>query len=148
MLLESLDAKSKTVELSKVQVSKDIDALGGVVSVNPLYDIKSASSDVRLGYAIDNTNVMVDAEKRKLTVSHSFGRDTLTPSVSAYGDFSLSYSRTMPSGKLTTSWTPNDALSLTWTDGEWQTTIKAPIEGYVGANQGIKVNMKRTVGVF
>lgn len=146
--MQTVDAKTKTAEVSKVQLSKDIDTLGGTLSVNPLYNLKSSTGDVRLGYSFDNTNFMVDAEQRKLTVSHSFGKDTVTPSVSASGDFSLSYSRNMPSGKLTTSWAPNDALSVIWTDGEWQTTIKAPIEGYYNANKGIKVNMKRTVGVF
>jgi hypothetical protein len=135
--------------VSKVQVTKDIDTLGGTLTVNPKYDLDKASGDVRLGYSIANTSFQVDAEKKKLTVAHSFSNnDKIAPSVSASGEFSISYTRDLEGGKLTTTWAPNDVLKMQWTDGEWETTIKAPLEGYYKTNQGIKVNMKRSVGML
>jgi hypothetical protein len=137
--------------VSKVQVTKDIDTLGGTLSINPKYDLGKSTGDIRVGYAIDNTSFQVDAEQRKLTVSHSFtDKDKVTPSVSANGDFSVSYSRDLENGKgrLTTTWTPKDSVKLQWSDGEWETTFRAPLEGYYKANQGIKINMKRTVGML
>jgi hypothetical protein len=143
------DNESKAVSVSKVQVTKDIDTLGGTLTVNPKYDLDRASGDVRLVYSIDNTSFQVDAEKKKLTVAHSFpNKDEISPSVSASGEFSISYTRDLERGKLTTTWAPNDALKMQWTDGEWETTIKAPLEGYYKTSQGFKVNMKRSVGLL
>lgn len=139
------DTGAKKATVSKIQISKSIDALGGTLKVNPSYNVPASSIGAKLGYSIDNTSVQVDSSAKKITLSHCFGKDTVSPSVTTSGDFSLSYSRTLPQGTLTTSWTPDDSIGVTWNDGEWTTTFKAPIDGFINANQGIKVNMRRTI---
>ncbi|CAJ1961899.1 unnamed protein product [Cylindrotheca closterium] len=141
----SVDTKSRTGSVSKIQVSKTVDALGGSLKVNPSYNVPSSAVGAKIGYSLDNTSVQVDSTAKKITVAHCFGKDTVTPSVTTGGDFSLSYSRTLPEGTVTTSWTPDDSIGVTWDDGEWQTTFKAPLDGLVNVNQGIKVNMRRTI---
>jgi hypothetical protein len=139
-----LDSKSNTVKLEYVQVTKDVDTLGGTVTINPKYDLQSSTPDVKVGYAFDKTNFQIDAQSKKLTVAHSFANNqNISPSVTAAGDFSISYARDVENGRLTTTWTPNDSVKLQWSDGEWETTVRAPIEGYYKPNAGVKVNMKR-----
>lgn len=139
------DTGAKKASVRAIQLSKKVEALGGTLQVNPSYTVPSSTVGAKLGYSLDNTSVQVDSLSKKITVSHSFGKDTVSPSVTTSGDFSLSYSRALPQGTLTTSWTPDESIGVTWNDGEWQTTFKAPIDGFASANQGIKVNMKRTV---
>jgi hypothetical protein len=143
------DTKAKRTEISKVQLSKDIFTPVGILSLNPLFDVPSKSGDIRFGFSLDNTSFQVHTGQQRLTVSHSFSEsETITPSVSADGDFNLSYSRGLSKGTLNTSYAPNDSIKVQWADGEWQTTFKAPLEGYYNTNGGIKVNMKRSVGMF
>jgi hypothetical protein len=139
---------TKSLSLSKVQVTKDISALGGTLSLTPKYDLGTSKGDVRVGYAMDGTSFQLDAQSKTLTVAHSFSdRDTIVPSVNYAGDVSLSYSRNLDKGRVTTTYTPNDSVKLQWSDGVYETTIKAPLDGYYKTSQGIKVNMKRTVGL-
>ena len=56
----------------KVQVTKSIEALGGSLSLNPKYDLSRNVPDATVGYAYGPTSFKVDAQKRKLTVAHSF----------------------------------------------------------------------------
>jgi hypothetical protein len=143
-----LDSEPNRVELEYVQMTKDIDTLGGTVTITPKYDLQSSTPDVMVGYAYEKTNFQIDAQSKKLTVAHSFANNqNISPSVNAAGDFSLSYSRDVDNGRLTTTWTPNDSVKLKWSDGEWETTVRAPIEGYYKPNAGVKVNMKRKVDV-
>ena len=118
--------------------------------MTPQYDLDASQGDVRVGYAIsDGTYVQVDAQSKTLTVSHSFtDRDTIRPTVNGAGDVSLSYTRQLDTGRITTTYTPNDSVKMQWSDGVYETTIQMPLDGYYKTNQGIKVNMKRTVGMF
>jgi hypothetical protein len=130
-------------------MTKDVDTLGGTLTINPNYDLESSQGDVALGYSMDNTSIRIDAQKKRLTVAHVFLDDNeIIPSISANGDFSLSYSRTLDTGKITTMWTPNDSIKVTWTDGEWETSFQAPMDGFYKINQTVKVNMKRSASLM
>jgi hypothetical protein len=90
----------------------------------------------------------VDAQKKKLTVAHSFNNgNKIVPTVTAGGDFSLSYSRDLADGTITTTWTPDDSIKIQWSDGGWDATIVAPLEGYYKTTSGMKVTMKRSIDV-
>lgn len=137
------------VSVDRVQVTKAVDTLGGTLTVTPKYDVGAQEGDVRVGYSMDGTSVVVDAQSRQLTVAHSFSeKDTVTPSVNAAGDISLSYSRDLDVGRITTTWTPNDSVKLQWSDGVYDTTIKAPLEGMYKTTSGVRVNVKRSVGIL
>lgn len=122
--------------------------MGGILTLTPKYDLDSAQGDIHLGYAVDGTSFQLDGQSKKLTVAHSFNdRDTIAPTVNLAGDVSLSYSRNLDRGRVTTTYTPNDSVKLQWSDGVYETTIKAPLDGYYNVNQGIKVNMKRSISI-
>jgi len=145
----SADAKEKTASFSNGQLVKDIDTLGGILTLNPRYDFENSKANVRVGYTLPNTYVQIDAEKRQLTVAQALSnRDKITPTVNLDGDFSVAYTRLLEDGRLTTTWTPDDSIKLEWSDGVWETTIRAPLEGYNKIKEGIKVNMKRSVGLI
>jgi len=145
----SADASAKTVNFSNAQLVKDVDILDGILTLNPKYDFETSKANARVGYTMQNTYVQIDAEKRQLTLAQALSnRDKITPTVNADGDFSVAYTRLLDVGKITTTWTPNDSIKLEWTDGVWETTIRAPLEGYNKINEGFKVNMKRVVALF
>jgi hypothetical protein len=143
-----LDINEQSVNVDKVQLTKSFDILGGTLSWNPKYDLNTKVPDVTVGYATGTTSIKVDAEQRKLTIGHSFGdKNMITPTITAAGDFSLSYSRDVQGGKLTTTYTPDQSIKVTWNDGGWDATILAPLDGYYKTTNGIKINMKRNVDV-
>jgi hypothetical protein len=146
---QNADLLSPSVSVNQVQLSKSLDTLGGILSVNPSYNLANGKPDAVVGYSYGPTNVKVDARRKRLTVTHSFGsnRNTISPTLSAGGDFSLSYSRQLADGKLITTWTPDDSITVRWTDGGWDATIMAPLEGYYHTSDGIKVSMKRNIDV-
>ena len=140
-------AGTKTASISYIQATKDFSTRGGVLTVTPKYNVDAEQPDLSVGYARDGTSLKVDAQKKQLTVAHAFtNRDTIAPTINLAGDVSLSYSRSLDQGRLTT-YTPHDSVKLQWSDGVYETTIKAPLDGYYKTNRGIKVNMKRTVEI-
>lgn len=143
-LFFSLPGKN-AVALDKIVMTKDFSALGGTLAVSPKYNV-GGDTDLTVGYKLDNTSVKVDTAGKKLTVAHSFnGVDTISPTVNVAGDVSLSYTRKLDKGQVKTTYTPDDSIMVQWSDGVYETTFKAPIQGYYKTNAGIKINMKRTV---
>jgi hypothetical protein len=136
-----------SISVDKVQLTKSVNTLGGTLSLNPKYDVKRGAPDVSVGYSVGATSLKVDAEQKRLTVAHTFaGRNKITPTITAGGDFSLSYSRDLVlGGKLSTTWTPDDSVKVTWNDGGWDATVTAPLDGPYRTNGGIKFNVKRNV---
>ena len=136
----------KDVALEKVVMKKDFSALGGTWAVSPKYKV-GGDADVSVGYVVDNTAIKIDTAGKTLTVAHSFsqGTDTIAPTVNMAGDVSLSYTRQLDKGQIKTTYTPDDSVSVQWSDGVYETTFKAPLSGYYKTNSGIKINMKRTV---
>jgi hypothetical protein len=143
----SADIQYPAVTLDKVQLSKTLEAFGGSLNLNPSYSVSKRTPDATVGYSYGPTSFKVDAQKKQLTVAHSFNGNKISPTVSAGGDFSLSYTRDVADGKLTTTWTPDDSIKVQWTDGGWDATVVAPLEGYYKTNSGIKVSMKRNIDV-
>ena len=136
------------VNVDKVQVTKSVNALGGSLKLNPSYSLAKGAPDAVVKYSKGDTEFQVDAQKKQLTVAHSFKGNTVSPTVSAGGDLSLSYSREVADGRVTTTWTPDDSVKVQWSDSNgWHATVTAPIQGYYKANSGIKVSMKRNIEV-
>jgi hypothetical protein len=151
-LLDVIDFKKDLtgpyLTVDKVQLSKSLDALGGTLMLNPSYSIANQSADAVVGYTYGPTSMKVDAQKKQLSVTHSFAQNTISPTVSAGGDFSLSYSRTLDDyGKVTTTWKPDDSIKVQWNYDGWDATVVAPLEGYYNTNGGVKVSMKRNIDV-
>ena len=119
-----LDLKSNSIALDKVLASTNIDApfgIPGSIKINPRYDLRSNTADATVGYAYRDTSFKVDAQQKRLTVAHIFGRNHLNqivPTVTTGGDFSVSYSRELQGehagGRVTTTWTPDDSIAVQW----------------------------------
>jgi hypothetical protein len=144
--------------------STSIDApyIGGKLKINPRYDLRTNIPDATVGYSFRDTSFKVDGQSKKLTIAHIFAENnkiipSLTMSKPGPGglgkrilpqDFSLSYCRDLQTGgQVTTTWKPDDSISIRWNDGGWDATIRAPIEGYYKTNGGIKVSMKQNIDV-
>jgi hypothetical protein len=160
LLLLVIDLMLPSILVDKVQLSKSLDACGGTLFLNPSYNLANHRPDAVVAYSYGPTSVKVDAQKQQLTVTHCFGSsgsaadasgttNIIAPTVSVGGDVSLTYSRQWADGskRLTTTWTPDDAITVQWTDGGWHATLVAPLEGFYHTNGGMKVSMKRNVDV-
>ena len=131
---------------------------GGSVSVNPKYNFDVGSGfdvgNVQIGYGIgDDTSLKIDTKSKKLTMTHNFlTSNSISPSITADGDVSFTYTKTIPDGKVITTYTPSKTLSVQYNDAnsDWVTTVVAPLEGYIpkldgGSLKGIKISTKRSV---
>lgn len=136
--------------------STSIDApfgIPGKVVVNPRYDLQNRIPDATVGYAYNNTSLKIDAQQRRVTLSQAFGRRNRNRIIPTFytktGDICLSCSRDLSGGgRVTTVWKPDDSIALRWSDGDWDATIRSPLEGwFLKDGSGIKVSMKRNVGV-
>jgi hypothetical protein len=140
-----------------VLASTSIDApfgMPGKLVANPRYDLQKKIPDTTVGYSCKNTSLKMDVQQRRFTLSQTFGRgnrNTIVPIVSTTtGDVSLSFSRDLSgNGRVTTTFKPDDSVAVQWSDGDWDATIRAPLEGWFwkGGGSGVKVSMKRNVGV-
>lgn len=131
----------------------------GSVTVNPRYDLRRKVPDATVGYSFRTTSVKIETRDRTVTLAHAFGKDnrnqlvpTLATTTKRGGGSSLSYVRDLGSGggsgKVTTSWTPNDSVAMLWTDGNWDATLRAPLEGFFGCKGGgVTLSMKQNIGV-
>jgi len=127
-------------------MSKDFSVMGGTLAISPKYSV-GGKADVSVGYAMDNTAIKIDTAGKKLTIAQSFhdGVDIISPTINMAGDVSLSYTRKLDKGQIKTTYTPDDSVMVQWSDGVYQTTFKAAMDGYYKTNSGIKINMKRTL---
>lgn len=139
-------ATNKTIDFKNVQLKKGFGLFGGRLTVNPRYNLKSFTGDVKLSYEMEKTTFDVKAfgDDQQLTVSRVVGENTIVaPSISTSGDFSLAVQQQTDIGKITGTLKSNDSLSLQWEDGTWVATAVAPIEGY--RYNGVKMSVKKLV---
>ena len=157
----STSSKSKTGNISSNIPKINIDTINyikavkvgpGIISLNPRYNIGDGFDGIQIGYGVDNTSLNLDTKSKRLTVTQNFlESNSISPSITADGDISLSYSRNLSDGnKLTTAYTPNNSIKVIWEDNQvngWQTTIKAPLDGYIPqiSKHGIQITTKRNL---
>ena len=144
------DASSPGLSVSNFQVSKNVDIGMGELSLNPEYDVKAKSGSIVVSYGKDDTSFAVDTKSKKLSLTRTFlESSSVTPTLSLDGDVSLAYTRSMDNGgKITTMWKPDDSISLKWSDGEWDTTFTARLEGYYKIHSGLRVTTRRSVNML
>ena len=145
---------NQSVAFDTVLASTSVNApfgMPGKLTVNPRYDLQKKVPDATVGYSVDKTMLKMDVQKRQFTLSQIFGkknRNQVVPTISTKtGDVSVSYSRDLVgSGKVTTTYKPDDSIAVKWTDGDWDATLRAPLEGWLPKG-GVKFGLKRNVGV-
>jgi len=154
-LFAAKDLRSSSIAVNAALGSTTINrpfGMPGTISLNPRYDIQGGVPDATIGYSYEKTSLNVDAQSQRLTLSHIFGKDNsnqIVPSLSTKSkDFCVSYSRNLPAGRVTTTWKPDDSIALQFSDGGWDATIRAPLEGnFLKAGSGFKLSVKRNVGI-
>jgi len=152
-----LRSNSLALDAHTVLASTSIDApfgMPGKLVVNPRYDLQTRIPDATVGYSCKNTSLKMDVQQRRVTLSQTFGRgnrNRIVPTISTTtGDISLSYCRDLSgNGRVTTTFKPDDSVAVQWSDGDWDATIRAPLDGWfdMGDGSGVKLSMKRNVGV-
>mmetsp|Transcript_21278 Transcript_21278/g.43763 ORF Transcript_21278/g.43763 Transcript_21278/m.43763 type:complete len:296 (-) Transcript_21278:70-957(-) len=169
-LLGAADLKSKSVGfhtlLGATSVNEPL-GMPGKVMVNPKYDLVNKVPDAMVGYFVKDTSLNCNVRQQKFSLSQVFGKTKIAPTISTKTkdvsivvarqlpegsvsttitpkDFSVTYAR----GNLATTFKPNDSLEVQWSDGSWDATIVAPLDGYFPEKgNGVKLSMKRNVGV-
>jgi len=142
--LKVLASAGDGFSVSSVEATKEFDSGDARVSVNPRYDVASASADVVIGYDSGDTSVEVtaSADEQNVKVSQQVGdNDRITPSLALQSkDISVEWERSLDDGNsVTTTFTPNQAVDIEWNDAAWTANINLPIDdGLGGANVSIK----------
>mmetsp|Transcript_25697 Transcript_25697/g.60532 ORF Transcript_25697/g.60532 Transcript_25697/m.60532 type:complete len:230 (+) Transcript_25697:26-715(+) len=153
-LLGTAYLRSQSLVLDRVLTSTQIESplgLPGRLTVNPEYDPRSRTPDATLGYSLESTSVRLEARGRRITLSQALGRNRIVPTLDARRKtLSVVCARDLGrgSGTVAATWTPNDSVSLKWTDGSWEATLRAPLEGSLGCRAGdVHLSVKQSVGV-
>lgn len=160
-VLGSIDFKSKSMTADQIMTSINFKTpiIGGQLNIDPRYDLRSKRADAAVGYTFRDTSLMVDGNNRKLTLSQMIGRsNAIIPSLK-FGmqddttdkkriDFNLKCRRDLQDGgQVSTTWKPDDYVSIQWIDGGWNARISAPIDGYYNIKGGVKLSVKQNVDV-
>jgi hypothetical protein len=142
----------KTCTVSKFNAAQTVDVLGGALKVSPRYSVDSSTGDVSVAYARDNTqSIQLDVDSRsnaKLSLMQKLGSShVLKPSITSKGQFEMDYEASVDKGKVTTTYKPDHYVNVKWADGPWQANFNAPMHGFYGFEQGVKVSVKTKVDV-
>ena len=156
---------SVTVEAQAQKVS--LSQVFGKNKIAPTFSPKSG--DLSVGYArsLDNGSVSttINPIDNDYSVTYSQGSNTVSTIIKPVAkdytlsfsdgsqkvstnikpsdkDFSVAYSR----GKLSTSYSPDDALAVGWSDGGLEATVVAPLDGFLPSiGSGVKFGLKKTI---
>lgn len=139
-------AGSEGVTVGDVTATKTFDADGAEVVVTPRYNFDSGERDVVLSYSKDDTSIEVTASEENQSVTLSRQIDDvnrIAPTVTSDGAFSVEWEKSLDSGSLTTTVTPNEGLNFEWNDNSWTANIDIPMDGT--DITGTTVSVKRDV---
>jgi len=142
---------SRPIKATMVKMSQRFKGMQGYWQLSPRYNFEGRKPAVTVSYSVSDTSVTVDAERerQKVTVSQRVTpRDIFTPSVTTNGRVEFEYRRLLPQGSLGAAFRPDDSVELDWKDGQFQASIKAPMQGYYTFREGVKINIRRSVEVM
>jgi len=136
-------AGSEGVTVGDITASKSIDVDGADVTIKPRYNVASGDADVVVSYTKDETSIEVTAseESQSITVSRQVDDENrVAPTINSDGAFSVEWEKSLESGSLTTTVTPNEGINLEWSDNSWTANIDLPLDGtdITGANVSVK----------
>merc|ERR1740139_673184 len=136
-------AGSEGVTVGDITASKSIDVDGADVTIKPRYNVASGDADVVVSYTKDETSIEVTAseESQSITVSRQVDDENrVAPTINSDGAFSVEWEKSLESGSLTTTITPNEGINLEWSDNSWTANIDLPLDGtdITGANVSVK----------
>jgi len=129
------DTGDASVSVNTVKVKQTLPALGGSLTLIPKYNLPAKKADVTVSYSTGGTVFTVDADasKQKVTIQQPLPETiggSVAPSITTEGDITLSYSRPVGSGVVSATYKPNDFATVTYNDGPWSATVKAPMDSF------------------
>jgi hypothetical protein len=133
--------------LDAVQVIKDFYFGGGVISVNPLFNMKTKEIDVKTFYSDKNgLDVEVKASKdfQSVTVS-SLIDDTnrIAPTITSKGHISIDYERMLIGGNsILTTYKPNNSINVLLKEGPYKVNVFLPLDTALTVS-GAQISIKR-----
>ena len=156
---------SVTVEAQAQKVS--LSQVFGKNKVAPTFSSKSGEFNLAYARTLDNGSISttINPIDNDYSVTYSQGSNTVSTTIKpvakdyslsfsdgsnavstnirpADKDFSVEYSR----GKLSTKYSPDDALAFGWSDGGFDATVVAPLDGYLPSiGSGLKFGVKKTI---
>lgn len=138
--------------VDKVKAVQAVDTAVGAVVAAPSYDLGSKKGDLSLAFARDDaSSIQVDVNTDKdvkVTLSQRLGNNhVVKPSLTNDGQFELDYDAKVAHGTITTTYKPDHHINVNWSDGPWQANFLAPMSGYYGVNNGVKVSVKTKVDI-
>jgi hypothetical protein len=147
----TVDAASRTGEVTELGLSQSLDVLGGNLVLAPGYRVPARRADLVVSYEIQDTKVTVGGgmDKQRVTISQKFGNNNaIAPTVTSEGEVDLEYRRKVGNGVVTAAYKPNDALSVKYAEGPWVATVEAPLDGFYKIDEGgAKVSLRRAIQV-
>jgi len=141
----SVGAEGSSVD--KIELTKNFDADGASVTVNPRYTVASGDADVVLTYSKDDVSVEVTAsqDSQSITLSKQIDDDNrVAPTITNTGDVSIEWERSLgDDNSVTATLVPNESVDVEWNDGGWTASIKADLDGVnlSGTNVSVKKNV-------
>lgn len=147
--LQHVDASfgSEGSSVDKIELTKNFDADGASVTVNPRYTVGSGDADVVVSYSKDDVSVEVTAsqDSQSITLSKQIDDDNrIAPTVTSSGDISVEWERSLgDDNSITATLLPKESVDVEWNDSGWTASIKADLDGY--SLSGTSVSVKKNV---
>lgn len=156
--------QDQTLKLSQVfgknTIAPSVDAKNLAFGVAYAYDTHSAevnaapkTGEYGVSYSNDDigTGATFAAETGEIGLTFSKGEmlDTGLTVSTKTGDVGVSSSLDFDEyGKLSASYKPDDSAGVGWTDGDWDASVAAPLEGWgFKAGGGVKLSLKRAFDI-
>lgn len=146
----NVDTKSKSGKVTDVGLTQSFSAPGGDLFLSPSYNLASRKAEFNVEYAVDNTRIIVDADKDKQRVTVARRIDDLNwiaPSITSDGDLEVEYRRIVRGGVLTANYRPNDSTSFKYEEGPWVATAEVPMDGLYKLHSGTTFSVRRSISV-
>lgn len=135
---------SGRVNVKTIKGGKTIEADGATISINPRFDVQSKEATVATSYEKGGTGIKVEASKDTQTISLSRQLDEenrIEPTINSAGDISLEWEHRVNDCTVTTTFKPEESISVVWEEKGWKTNISMDLEEADVTN--LKVSMKK-----
>lgn len=138
---------NKNLSIDAVQIVKDFDFSGGIISVSPVFNLKKKNIDVKAFYSDKNgLEVELQASKdfQSVTVSSLIDDvSRISPTITSKGEISIDYERTLTGGNsILTTYKPNKSINVLLEEGPYKVNVFLPLDTALTVS-GAHVSIKR-----
>ena len=130
--------------VNTIKGGKTFEADGATISISPRFDVQSKEATVVTSYEKDGTGIKVEASKDSQTINLSRQLDEenrIAPTISSNGDISIEWEHKVDDCTVTTTFKPEESISMAWEEKGWKTNISMDLEETDISN--VRVSMKK-----